>query len=86
MFRSIGWCARMFWWVFFWPVGLILSIRRGTRKRHQETMRALQRPTMVTAAPMPQQPHRVSRPIRQPREDVTERVRSWLGRDQLFDD
>lgn len=41
MIRFLGWCCRVSWWVVFWPIGLLLSCRRGTRRRHAQTIAAL---------------------------------------------
>lgn len=33
--------ARLCWWIIFWPVGLALSIRAGARRRHRQTVAAI---------------------------------------------
>jgi len=40
---SAGWGWRMFWWIVFPPVGLLLSWQHGKRVRHRQTIRATTR-------------------------------------------
>lgn len=52
--KVLKWMGRVTWWLLAWPIGLVLSIRHGSKRRHQKLIEAINsRPTFPVPPPPP---------------------------------